>query len=190
MNKILDFVSKQPLAIKAGILAVALAIMALLEYQVRYLPLDVKHKDLIKRRDELQVKLLENQAVADNLPLFQEEVNVLNEQLKQAVSLLPNEADIHSILRQLSLLARKSNVDLLFFKPGSVVSRGFYSEISVDLKLEGTYNDIAIYLDQLGKLSRIINVQDLTFSNQRQEGRLMRMTIDCRATTFMFRGGA
>ncbi|MFH1016756.1 MAG: type 4a pilus biogenesis protein PilO [Pseudomonadota bacterium] len=190
MNKILDFISKQPIAVKSAILVAVLISMAVVEYRVLYVPLNATHKDLQKRRDELQVKLLENQAVADNLPLFQEEVNVLNEQLKQAVSLLPNEADIQAILRQLSNLARKSNVEMHLFKPGSVVSRGFYNEISMDLRLEGTFNDIAMYLDQLGRLSRIINVQDLSFSNQHQEGRVMRMTIDCRATTFMFRGGA
>jgi type IV pilus assembly protein PilO len=189
MNQALDFIAKQPISVKIVFLVVILIVIGGLEYQVKFLPLQKELKALGKKKEELQAKLVENQAVADNLPIFQEEVNVLNEQLKQAVSLLPNEADIQAILRQLSILARKSNIELGYFKPGGVTSRGFYSEISMDLRLDGTYNDIAMYIDQIGKLSRIINISDITYSNIRQEGRGMKMTIDCKATTFMFKGG-
>src|SRR5437016_3430500 len=130
MNQILDAIAKQPITVKIIVLAVILVIIGGLEYQMRYEPLKAQLRTLGKKKDELQAKLVENQAVADNLPIFQEEVNVLNEQLKQAVSLLPNEADIQAILRQLSITARKSNIELMYFKPGSVASRGFYSEIS------------------------------------------------------------
>jgi type IV pilus assembly protein PilO len=189
MNQILDQFNKIPIVAKLVVLVVIVLAMSFGMYQFRYVPLKGKLRDLRAQKEQLNSKLIENQAVADNLPLFQEEVNVLNEQLKQAVSLLPNEADIHSILRQLSILARKTNVDLQFFRPGAVASRGFYNEIGMDLKIDGTFHDIATYIDQIGKLSRIINISDIVFGGHRMDGRVMRMTVDCRATTFMFRGG-
>ena len=190
MNQLLDKIAKLPIPVKLVILALMIVGMIGAEWQFFYSPKKVELENVVRTKGDLQVRLAENQAVADNLSTFQEEVNVLNEQLKQAVSLLPNEADIHNILRQLSILSRKTNVDLYSFRPGQTASRGFYNEITMDLKISGTYNDIAIFLDQIGKLSRIINVFDIQFDPPKQEGRLVKTGIDCKTATFMFRGGS
>jgi len=189
MNQLIDKFARLTIPVKLVILAVLVVIEFGVEYQFAYSPKKDKFKIKQTERENLQVKLAENQAVADNLPTFMEEVNVLNEQLKQALSLLPNEADIHSILRQLSITARKTNVELNFFKPGQTTSRGFYSEITMDLKIAGTYTDIAVFLNQVGKLQRIINVYDITFDPPKPDGRIIRTGITCKASTFMFRGG-
>ena len=189
MNDFINQFAKQPVTVKLIVLLVLLAIVGAVEYQAFYVPKKQQLDTLRKKTAELDVKLVENQAIAANLPKFQEEVNILNEQLKQAVALLPNEADIHSIYRQLSITAKKTNTEVLSFHPAGEASRGFYNEISMDLKLEGTYHDLATYLDQIGKLSRIINVSNIVFSGIRQVGTAIVLDLDCRATTFMFQGG-
>jgi type IV pilus assembly protein PilO len=187
--KILDQFGKQPLAIKLAVLAIVLIGIAGAEYQVFFVPKRDEFRALKKKSDELKAKLVENQAVADNLSKFQEEVNILNEQLKQAVALLPNEADIHTIFRNLSIVAKKTNVDLLSFRPGGQGSHGFYNDISMDIRLEGTYHDIATFIDQVGKLPRIMNVSNIVFSAPKVTGNIILLNVDCRVTTFMFAGG-
>ncbi|HLG18314.1 MAG TPA: type 4a pilus biogenesis protein PilO [Bdellovibrionota bacterium] len=189
MQQFLDQFAKLPLVAKLITLVVILVVIVAVEYQVFLVPKKEAYNALEAKARDLQVKLLENEAIAANLPKFQEEVNILNEQLKQAVALLPNEANIHAILRQLSILSKKTNIELNYFRPGGEASRGFYSEIPMDLKLSGTYHDLATYLDQIGKLSRIINISNIVFSGIRQAGNTVELDLDCRATTFMFRGG-
>ncbi len=192
MNELINQFAKQPLSVKLIVLAVLVVIIIGVEYQVVLVPKKEQLATLRKQSADQNVKLVENQAIAANLPKFQEEVNILNEQLKQAVALLPNEADIHSILRQLSITAKKANIDILEFKPGGQSARDFYSEISMTLKLEGGYHDIAQFIDQVGKLSRIINISDITFTPQKvaaESAANVMLGVDCKATTFMFRGG-
>jgi type IV pilus assembly protein PilO len=189
MSKILEQFAKAALIVKLFVLAVILAIVAGVEYQVVYSPLKEDLGRLRKQSADLKVKLLENQAIADNLPKFQEEVNILNEQLKQALALLPNEADVHSLFRQLSIVAKKTNVALLSFRPAGQAKQGFYDSLGMDLKIEGTYHDIAVFIDQVGKLSRIVNVSNLVFSSPKAVGNAISLQVDCRATTFMFSGG-
>ena len=189
MSKLLEQFAKAALTVKLAVLVVILVIIAGVEYQV-FFSQTKQELDRLKRQSaELKVKLLENQAIADNLPKFQEEVNILNEQLKQALALLPNEADVHSLFRQLSIVAKKTNVALLSFRPAGQSSHGFYNDLGMDLKIEGTYNDIAVFIDQVGKLSRIVNISNLVFSSPRTAGNVILLTVDCRATTFMFAGG-
>lgn len=185
----LEQFSKQPLAAKIGILVILLVAIFVIEFWVILDPKKQELKGLEKKREDLKVQLLENQAIAENLPKFQEEVNILNEQLKQAVALLPNEADVHSLFRQLSIVAKKTNIDLLSFKPAGQNSHGFYNDLSMDLKIDGTYHDIAMFIDQVGKLSRIVNVSNIVFSSIRPSGNAIFLTVNCRATTFMFSGG-
>lgn len=189
MNKILDQFEKQPLAVKLGILLLVVAIMGVLEYQMYYAPKMEEISNLDKQSAALKVKLTENQAIADNLPKFREEVDILNEELKRAVELLPNDAEIHGLYRQLSNEAKKTNVDLVNFRPGGRSDHGFYSSLDMQIKIEGSFFDIASFIDQVGKLSRIINISDLVFSGASVQGNLTKMTVDAKATTFMFSGG-
>ena len=189
MIRIFEQFSKLSLAIKLGILAVLLVIIAAVEFYVVYSPKKDELGQLKNQSRDLQVKLLENQAIADNLPKFREEVNVLNEQLKQALALLPNEADVHTLFRQLSFTAKKTNVALLSFRPAGQSNHGFYNDLSMELKIEGSYQDIGVFIDQVGKLNRIVNISNLVFSNPRVVGNVNELTVDCRATTFMFSGG-
>lgn len=189
MMKLLEQFGKAPLAFKLGALVAILIVIAVVEYQVVFKPKKDEVDRLKKQSVELKVKLLENQAIADNLPKFQEEVNILNEQLKQALALLPNEADVHTLFRHLSIVAKKTNVALLSFRPAGQASHGFYNDLSMELKIDGTYHDIAVFIDQVGKLSRIVNISNLVFSSPRIQGNSILLTVDCRATTFMFAGG-
>lgn len=188
MNKLLDEAAKLPLAVKAVVLVIILVGIGWYEYQVNVDPYNTRMAKIRKEAADLQVRIAENKAVADSYGKFQEEVNVLNEQLKQAVSLLPNEADVQGIYRQLSILSKKANVDLLYYRPGGTTSRGFYSELAMDLRLDGTYHDIAAFIDQVGKLSRIINIGDIVFSNARGSAGGTVLTVDCHAVTYMFVG--
>src|SRR6185503_12334024 len=95
---------------------------------------------LKRRQQELVNKLNENRTIAKNIEKFREELAVLDEELKQAVSLLPNDKDIRNLLRQLSILQKKTGVDSLLFKPENEVRKGFYSEIPIQLRLEGNYH--------------------------------------------------
>lgn len=189
MSKLLEQFAKAALAVKLAILVVIIIVIAGVEYQVVFSPKKQDLDRLRRQSAELKVKLLENQAIADNLPKFQEEVNILNEQLKQALALLPNEADVHSLYRQLSIVAKKTNVGLLSFRPAGQSSHGFYNDLGMDLKVSGTYHDIAVFIDQVGKLSRIVNVSNLVFSSPSAVGNAISLNVDCRATTFMFAGG-
>ncbi len=188
MNFLEQF-AKQPISVKLVLLGIIVVVIVVLEVQLYRSPKKDELERLVGETRNLQVQLLESQAIADNLPKFQEEVNILNEQLKQALALLPNEADVHSLYRQLAIVAKKANVDLLVFRPGGQGRRGFYNDLNMEVKLSGTYHDIATFIDLVGKLSRIVNVSNLVFSSARTDGNSIVMNVDCRVTTFMFAGG-
>ncbi|MEZ4846586.1 MAG: type 4a pilus biogenesis protein PilO [Bdellovibrionota bacterium] len=138
---------------------------------------------------QLQAKYVENQAIADNLPKFQEEVNLLKNQLREAIALLPNEANVHTLYRQLFIEAEKSNIEMLSFKPGGSSKKGFYSDLSLDVTLRGSYHRLAEFIDRTGKLDRIINISNIVFTKLTPSNNETETEVSARVTTYMFGGG-
>lgn len=181
---------KQPISIKIALLAFLLIIIGVVEFQMFYVPLNEELKNLESQTNKLRVELAESQAIADNLPRFREEVAILNEELKRALELLPDQADVQGLYRQLSNEAKKTNVDLIQFRPSGKSDHGFYSGLNMDIQFKGTFHDIAIFIDQIGKLNRIVNISNLNFAQViRLENSKVELEVSAKATTFMFSGG-
>ena len=49
------------------------------------------------------------------------------------------------------------------FTPGALQNLGNYQEMGVNLKLSGNFHSLATFIDRIGKLKRIVNVENVTF---------------------------
>ena len=75
--------------------------------------------------------------------------------------LLPDENQIASLLREITMRGNASGVEFTLFKPRPAVAREFYSEMPVEVKVEGGYHAIARFLAKLATMDRIVQVRDL-----------------------------
>lgn len=189
MGDLINQISKLPQKVKLVILVLIVVAIGVLYFFLGYKPKTVVITQLDAKQKQLQRKLLESEAIAANRDKLEEEVSLMNEKLKHALTLLPNEQDIRGIYRNISILAKKIGVDLLYFKPGGIRKMGLFSEIPMDLRLNGSYNEIAVYFDRIGKLSRIINIRDINMTNPSKKQNIFRVGVNCKAVTFMSAGG-
>lgn len=189
MNRFFDQFVKLSIGIKLGILAVLVFVIVGCNFIFFYKPKRVELDAKVGQRAQLQAKYIENKAISDNLPKFQEEVNLLKDQLREAVLLLPNEANVHTVYKQLFIEAEKSNVELLSFKPAGTSKKGFYSDLSLDVQLRGAYHRIAEFIDRIGKLNRIINVSNIVFTKIQPTNNETDTEMSIRVTTYMFGDG-
>jgi type IV pilus assembly protein PilO len=189
MNRFFDQFVKLALTVKLIVLAVIMGVILGVNHIFFYTPMK-KELDARKTQSaQLGAKYVENQAIADNLPRFQEEVNLLEDQLREALALLPNEANVHILYRQLFIEAEKSNIELLSFKPAGTNKKGFYSDLSLDVTLRGSYHRIAEFIDRTGKLDRIINISNIVFTKLQPSANDTETEVSARVTTYMFGGG-
>lgn len=189
MNRFFDQFVKLSIAVKLTVLAIIMGAILGVNHVFFYKP---KKQELDAKKTQsaqLEAKYVENQAIADNLPKFQEEVNLLKDQLREALALLPNEANVHTLYRQLFVEAEKSNIELLTFKPAGSNKKGFYSDLSLDVTLRGSYHRIAEFIDRTGKLDRIINISNIVFTKLAPAANDTETEVSARVTTYMFGGG-
>lgn len=189
MRDLVNQLNKLNKGIKLIIILVIVIVIGVLYYILGYQPKVAQLENLIARTSTLKSQLAEAEFVASQKDKLREETSLMEERLKHALTLLPNEKDIQGILRQLSILATKIGIDLKFFKPGGVVSKGLFSEIPIDIRLNGSYNEIAVYFDRVGKLSRIVNIRDISMGTPQKRINTYKVDVSCTAVTFMSKGG-
>lgn len=186
MNPKLEKLLKLPLYQRAAILAVLVVLLVGAFTWVALLPEYEKIGEMDQELSRLEADLIQKQRIANNLPKFKAEFLKLEEQLKAALTQLPNKKEIPSLLTNLATIARDNGLDVVSFSPRGEVSKGFYAEVPGSLDLVGTYHQIAEFAQAVSKLSRIVNISDLELSSPKVEGDLAVLKIKCKVTTFRF----
>lgn len=158
----LDAVMKLPLSKKIVILAGIVIAIAALFYQLLLKPQTTEIGSLTIGLSELTVKVEENRRIAADIPRFQKEKAELEEQLKKALSQLPNEKEIPNLIDSISESARKSGLKVVLFQPGQETPRGFYSDIPVNMEVEGTFESLYDFCVKISELPRIVNIQNIS----------------------------
>jgi type IV pilus assembly protein PilO len=190
MNPRVEKLLKLPAYQRVLILCALLLVLAGGFVYLVYLPKQEEYRGLQDQNRSLQAKLQEDRRIADNLPKFKAEYEKMQRQLEQALTELPNEREIPTLLTSIASLAKDNGLDVLRFRPGGENRKGFYAEVPVSLQLVGSYHDVALFFQAVGDLSRIVNISNLTIGNPKNvEGRTL-LSVDCLATTFRFLEGS
>lgn len=186
MNPRLEKVLKLPVYQRVLILCALVLVLVGGFFYFLYVPKQEELASLEKKDQQLQARLIEDRRIAADLPRFRAEYEKMQEQLTAALTELPNEREIPTLLTSVASLARDNGLDVLRFKPGSEQRKGFYAEVPVELKLQGSYHDAALFFQAVSNLSRIVNINNLSMGNAKAgEGRTV-LSVDCLATTFRF----
>ena len=101
-------------------------------------------------------------------------------------AVLPEEKDAADLLRRMQTVATQSNLTIKSFKPAPVVTKQLHAEWPIALELDGTYHNLAIFFDRVGKFTRIVNISGARREGQGQARRRTRRSPRrCVATTFV-----
>ncbi len=155
-----------------------------------YFLVDPKVKEIAaqeKKLAELQVKIQEGRAAKQKLPQFREEVRRLELELDKLLRILPARRNTPELLRRIRQLTEQGNFDLLRFTPGNFVDRDFYSEWPINIRLNGTYHNLALFFDRVGRFSRIINIENLKISAVPSSAKGHSIAATFVAKTFIYR---
>lgn len=109
----------------------------------------------------LQTKLQEGRAARQELPKFREEVRQLELELDKLLRILPARRNTPDLMRRIRSLAEQGDFALKKFNPGTLADKEFFSEWPINIEVEGTYHNLALFFDRISRFSRIINIEDL-----------------------------
>ena len=165
--------------------SVVLIIVGLYVYLL-YMPLLESLDGLEKKLSDLQTKVSQVRAVANELPKFEEEHKKVKERLAKALTQLPGSDEIPRLLKDMETLGNSAGVEFVSISLKKERLKSFYAEVPIALSMVGLYHDIAVFFDKLSKLPRIVNVSKIVIAKPKMlEGRLV-LSLNCVATTYKF----
>jgi type IV pilus assembly protein PilO len=168
--------------ILAGVFVAILCVYGFVFYrgvQQKVTNLDVK---LTKVHSEIA----ESRAVESNLKSFEQQQQRLRAELADALRRLPNQKELPVLLTDLSSLGKKSGLEIRSFRPVSEIQHGFYAEVPIKIEFVGSYHEVALFFDRLSRLSRIVNISELTMSHEDADADPPQLEVRGIATTFRF----
>ncbi len=122
---------------------------------------------------------------AKKLPEFRSQVTDLEGRLANLKAILPEEKDAADLLNRMQTVAAQSNMTIKGFKPAPTVTKQLHAEWPITLELEGTYHNLAIFFDRVGKFTRIVNISALDVKGKDRPAPNMTIAATCVATTFV-----
>ena len=109
----------------------------------------------------LNQEIAKGRAAERKLSQFREEVKRLELELSKLLQILPSKRNTEELIKRIETLTRQGDFTLLKFTPGEFVQKEFYAEWPIDIQIQGTYHNLALFFDRMSRFSRIINVEDL-----------------------------
>lgn len=143
--------------------------------------LDEKRAVLTRKQAELaqarrdQAALTRFRARADELAL----------RLERLDAALPEPEEVSALLRRLQMFAVRSSLTIRAFRPQPPVARDLHAEWSYRLRLDGTYHGLAGFFDRIGRLSRVVRIDDVVIRAAAAQEPGHTITAECTATTFV-----
>ena len=133
----------------------------------------------------LRADIAKGKTTAQKLPEFRAQVGDLESRLESLSAVLPEEKDAADLLRRMQTVAAQSNLTIRGFKPSPVVMKQLHAEWPITLELDGTYHNLAVFFDRVGKFTRIVNISNLTVAGKNTPSPSSTISSTCVATTFV-----
>jgi len=186
VNQLLTQILRLPRQQKIGVLAGLIIFLLVIGYFYIYLPGDDRVSKLAEEITGIRNDRDKKKALSANLPKLKKELQEWDAKLKGAVAQLPDRKEIPDLLSSLSTKAREAGLEILLFRPRAENFQEFYAEIPVDIVVRGGFFNAVTFFDEVGKLNRLVNIDNIDLKNPKVGGDQVALEISTLATTYRF----
>ena len=141
--------------------------------------LELKQQEETKLRDDFLSK--KRQSV--NLDLYVQQLNEIDRSFGALLKQLPNKAEVESLLIEVNQSGMGRGLQFELFKPSPEIVKDFYAELPISVKLTGNYHDFGAFAADIGRLSRIVTLNNIAITPNAKDGTL---TMDAVTKTFRY----
>jgi len=132
------------------------------DYMIK--PVNIDIKNLMTELSAKQQKLETTRQAAIEYLVLDAEHKILKLEIIELERKLPYKKDLPKLIHDITKSLEKNRISIQSFVPDQEMSKDYYSETSITLRVTGTYHDLANFLAEIGQYERIINTFDLSIA--------------------------
>ncbi len=186
MDELINRLLKAPPLYRWGGLAAAVVLLTLGTFLLFVSPVEGNITQQQARQRALDAQLQEKSEIAQNLNERRREMDVLQQKLDEALSELPEESDVDGLLASLNDVGRKSGLEIASVEPTPEQPAQIYVKIPIRMSVTGNYNEVALFLQEVANMRRIVNVNNIRLGSPQVRSEKVVLNADFIATAFRF----
>src|SRR6201997_5543721 len=152
-----------------GLVALAIAVILVLSgLYAPFSPVAQERADYdkaVQTRTKLNQEVTQLQVYKQRYGELKQQMDALSKQLETLKTIVPEEKETDEFIRLLQGAASASNVQIRRLTAQAIVPKEYHYDMPFEIQADGPYFNLLDFFGRLGRLSRIINVGDLTFDD-------------------------
>ena len=162
LNKLdLKTLSDWPLPTKLGALGLLIVLIVGLGWWFDWRS-GIAELDAAKQKEgDLRSALTAKKIQAINLDAYKKQLADINQAFGALLKQLPNKQEMDALITDVNQAGLGRGLQFELFKPEPETVAEFYAETPIKVKVTGGYHDIAAFVSDVSKLSRIVTLQDI-----------------------------
>jgi type IV pilus assembly protein PilO len=134
------------------------------------------------RERNLKDDYVKKKQQAINLDLHRQQLREIDSSFGTLLKQLPNRSQMDALLVDINQAGLGRGLQFDLFKPAPAeTARDFYAELPIQLRVVGGYHDIGQFASDIGQLSRIVTLNELSIAMSKDG-----LTMDAVAKTFRY----
>jgi len=136
-----------------------------------------------QKEEQLRTTFLDKKKQAINLGAYLKQKEDIEKEFGALLKQLPGKSEMDALLTDINQAGLGRGLQFELFKPAAQETvKDFYAELPITIKITGSYHDIGAFASDIGKLSRIVTLNDIGLTGSK-DGNLV---MDATAKTFRY----
>lgn len=171
-----------PVLPKLGVLLLVLLLIIFASYWFDWQNQIEQIKGAKQKEEQLRTTFLEKKKLAIDLPAYKKQLEDIEKQFGTLLKQLPGKSEMDALLIDINQAGLGRGLQFELFKPAArETTRDFYAELPIAIKITGSYHDIGAFASDIGKLSRIVTLNDIALATTKDG-----LVMDATAKTFRY----
>jgi type IV pilus assembly protein PilO len=176
--------SKIPMPARVGAGAAVVVLAALVYWVVFYTEVSARIEAANRQTGDLQTELARQQQAQAGYLVDRDELVMRQQRQRELNKILPADTEAAAFLSSLQQVSNVSGVDLKGWKPEDEQVQTYFAKVPMRLELSGRFHQVAKFMYEVGRLDRVINIENIELSEPKVIGDDVDLKAKCLATTF------
>lgn len=130
----------------------------------------------------LKQTFIDKKRQAVNLDALEQQLKEIDASFGALLKQLPTKSDMDTLLTEINQAGIGRGLQFDLFKPGAETRTAEMAEVPITIRLTGSYNDLAAFVNDIAQLSRIVTIGEINLTPG--SGKDNRLIMDATARTY------
>lgn len=162
----------------------AVGILGVSYWGFGYTEVSAKIEYALRQQSALRADFVAQQQAQASYFADRDEFALRQQRQREFNKVLPSDTEAAAFLSSLQQVSNISGIDLKAWQPMEEQQQAFFAKVPMKLEMSGKYHQLVKFMHEVGKLDRIINIENIELLDPKTTSEDVILRARCLATAF------